>query len=182
VRTIQLRVKNKPPDVLDTLVARASAIGRQYGARLFINDYWALAIEHGAYGVHLGQEDLAAADLDAIRRAGLRLGISTHSEFEWARAVTVRPSYIALGTVFPTTTKPAILIGTENLCRWVRILQDTFPLTAIGGIKPGNLGEVLASGVRSVAVATAITEAEDYLAAIRQLARPLAANYQDQLT
>jgi len=175
VRTIQLRVKDKSLEVLDPLVARAAALGRKYGARLFINDYWALAIKHGAYGVHLGQEDLAAADLDAIRGAGLRLGISTHSEYEWARAVTCKPSYIALGTVYPTNTKPAILIGTENLHRWVPILQNDYPLTAIGGIKAANIEAVLATGIRSIAVATAITEAEDYLAVTRELSRAIAA-------
>jgi len=169
VKTIQLRIKDQSSETMDSIVADAVALGREYEARLFINDYWELAIEQRAYGVHLGQEDLGAADLNAIREAGLRLGISTHSEFEWARAVTVKPSYIALGTVFPTHTKPAILIGTGNLCRWVSTLQTRFPLTAIGGIKLHNIDAVLASGIRSVAVATAITEAEDYLGATRSL-------------
>lgn len=171
VTTIQLRIKDRPLAEMDRIVARAAALGRQYKARLFINDYWELAIEHGAYGVHLGQEDIGSANLEAIRQAGLRLGISTHSEYEWARAATFKPSYIALGTVFPTTTKPAILIGTENLCRWVPILQQAFPVTAIGGITPANIDTVLASGVGSVAVASAITAADDYLAALAQLNR-----------
>ena len=167
VATIQLRIKDLRSDALTSKVAEAVELGREYNARLFINDYWELAIEHGAYGVHLGQEDLGAADLAAIREAGLRLGISTHSEYEWARAVTFKPSYIALGTVFPTTTKPAILIGLDNLNRWVQTLQVEYPLTAIGGIKLENMDAVLASGVGSIAVATAITLADDYRAAVR---------------
>jgi hydroxymethylpyrimidine kinase/phosphomethylpyrimidine kinase/thiamine-phosphate diphosphorylase len=169
VKTIQLRIKDQSAEYMDSIVADAVGLGREYAAGVFINDYWELAIEHRAYGVHLGQEDIGNADLQAIREAGLRLGISTHSEFEWARAATVKPSYIALGTVYPTNTKPAILIGTGNLCRWVPILQSRFPLTAIGGIKLDNIDSVLASGIRSVAVATAITEAEDYLGATRSL-------------
>jgi len=169
VKTLQLRVKNKTDAELEQLVAEAAALGRQYGARLFINDYWQLAIKHRAYGVHLGQEDLDTADLNAIREAGLHLGLSTHSEFEWARAATVKPSYLALGTVFPTQTKPAILIGLENLHRWVATLGEDFPLVAIGGIKEHNLEQVLASKVGSVAVVTAITEAEDCAAATRSL-------------
>lgn len=169
VKTIQLRVKNKTDEELDQLVAEAAALGRRYNARLFINDYWQLAIKHQAYGVHLGQEDLDTADLNAIREAGLHLGLSTHSEYEWARAATVKPSYLALGTVFPTQTKPAILIGLDNLYRWVATLGDDFPLVAIGGIKEDNLYQVLPSKVGSVAVVTAITEAEDYAVATQSL-------------
>lgn len=162
VNTIQLRIKNKPLEEIDQQIAQAVALGEQYQARLFVNDYWELAIKHGAYGVHLGQEDLDTANLKAIQQAGVRLGISTHSEYEWARATTVKPSYIACGTVYPTQTKPAILIGTANLQRWVKTLQSHFPVTAIGGIKHHNIQPVLDSHVGSIAVVTAITEADDY--------------------
>jgi len=162
VRTIQLRVKGCSESEADGMTRRAVAIGRRYGARMFINDYWPAAVRHGAYGVHLGQEDLDAADLAQIKNAGLRLGISTHSETEWRRAAALQPSYIALGTVFPTTTKPAVVIGVEKLNQWVSALKNKFPLVAIGGIKRHNLHQVLASGVGSVAVASAITGAEDY--------------------
>ena len=105
VRTLQLRIKDKrDSDVEDDVIA-AIALGRQYHARLFINDYWQLAIKHQAYGVHLGQEDLETTDLSAIRNAGLRLGVSTHDDMEIDVALAARPSYIALGHVFPTQTK-----------------------------------------------------------------------------
>jgi len=162
VRTIQLRVKDCSESEANDVTRRAVRIGRRYGARMFINDYWPAAVRHGAYGVHLGQEDLDGADLAQIKNAGLRLGISTHSESEWRRAAALQPSYIALGTVFPTTTKPATVIGVEKLNRWAKVLQKKFPLVAIGGIKRHNLHQVLASGVGSVAVASAITGAEDY--------------------
>ncbi len=168
VKTLQLRVKSKTPKEMDELVAQAVSLGNQYDARLFINDYWQLAIKHNAYGVHLGQEDLDTANLTAIREAGIHLGISTHSEYEWARAATLKPSYIACGTVYPTQTKPATVIGTQNLQRWVKTLQSHYPVTAIGGIKHHNIQPVLDSQLGSIAVVTAITEANDYAAETRR--------------
>jgi hydroxymethylpyrimidine kinase/phosphomethylpyrimidine kinase/thiamine-phosphate diphosphorylase len=169
VKTIQLRVKNKSEAELDALVKRASELGHQYNARMFINDYWQLAIKHNAYGVHLGQEDLDTADLTAIRKAGVRLGLSTHSEYEWTRAATFKPSYLAIGAIFPTDTKEVVIVGTENLHQWVTVLGKDFPLTAIGGIKSHNLDQILSSGVGSVAVVTAITAADDYVKATQEL-------------
>jgi thiamine-phosphate pyrophosphorylase len=74
VTTLQLRIKDLSSEKLEEDISTAISLGKQYGARLFINDYWQLAIKHGAYGVHLGQEDLDSADLLAIHRAELRLG------------------------------------------------------------------------------------------------------------
>ncbi|EPJ54966.1 MAG: hypothetical protein OFPI_05000 [Osedax symbiont Rs2] len=169
VKTIQLRIKDTADEQLEKLVAKAAQLGKQYQARLFINDYWQLAIKYQCYGVHLGQEDLDDTDLSAIAAAGLCLGVSTHSEYEWLRAIAVKPSYIAMGTVYPTQTKPAILIGLTNLQRWSKTLARDYPLVAIGGIKLDNIEPVLASGVGSVAVVTAITLAEDYRLATEQL-------------
>lgn len=105
VRTIQLRIKDKRDEEVEADVIAAIALGRRYDARLFINDYWRLAIKHRAYGVHLGQEDLETTDLKAIQAAGLRLGVSTHDDMEIDIALAAKPSYIALGHVFPTQTK-----------------------------------------------------------------------------
>ncbi|MEH6445893.1 MAG: thiamine phosphate synthase [Oceanospirillaceae bacterium] len=165
IKTIQIRVKDTSPEQLDKMIAQAAQLGEKYQARLFINDYWELAIKHNCYGVHLGQEDLDETDLQAIQQAGLRLGISTHSEYEWLRAISIEPSYIAMGTVYNTQTKPAILIGLHNLKYWCKTLAAHFPIVAIGGIKLDNIDPVLASGVGSIAVVTAITLAEDYSAA-----------------
>ncbi len=169
VQTIQLRIKDTPVNQLDPLVGLAVTLGEQYKAKLFINDHWQLAIKHRCYGVHLGQEDLEETDLTAIAQAGLRLGVSTHSEYEWLRVLAISPSYIAMGTVYPTTTKPAILIGLNNLKHWCQTLATHFPIVAIGGIKLDNIDEVLKSGVGSIAVVTAITLAHDYKLATQLL-------------
>ncbi|WP_058914226.1 thiamine phosphate synthase [Entomohabitans teleogrylli] len=170
VCTIQLRIKDKPDhDVEDDVIA-AIALGRRYRARLFINDYWRLAIKHQAYGVHLGQEDLETTDLPAIRAAGLRLGVSTHDDMEIDVALSVRPSYIALGHVFPTQTKqmPSAPQGLEQLARHIERLGD-YPSVAIGGISLERAPAVLATGVGSIAVVSAITQAADWRQATAQL-------------
>ncbi len=171
VRTLQLRIKKwDTQEQLRLEIRRAAELGRQYHARVFIDDHWELAVQEKAYGVHLGQEDLEGADLELIRSAGLRLGVSTHSYAEAARALQVKPSYIALGHIFPTNSKrmPSAPQGTVRLAEYARILGRTYPLVAIGGIKTGNAREVLKTGVGSVAVITAITEAPDPEAAIRE--------------
>ena len=170
VRTIQLRIKDKTDAQVDEQIRTAVALGKQYQARLFINDYWRSAIKHGAYGVHLGQEDLDIADLRAIQQAGLRLGISTHDDNELLRAKALGPSYIALGQIFPTQTKsmPSSPQGLENLARQVAATPD-FPLVAIGGISLERAPAVAATGVGSIAVVSAIIKAADWQAATRQL-------------
>lgn len=158
VSTIQLRVKDLQGDALHNEIARAVEIAQRYDCRLFINDYWELAIECGAYGVHLGQEDIDSANLSAIHVAGLRLGLSSHCHYEVARCLAIGPSYIAIGPVFPTTTKimPWTIHGIEGLSYWQGTLE--YPLVAIAGIKPGNIADVVATGVSGVAMITAITE------------------------
>jgi len=170
VKTLQLRIKDKAPvEVVDDIKA-AVALGRQYQARLFINDYWQLAIEHGAYGVHLGQEDMLIADFVAIKNAGLKLGLSTHGYYEILRAHQIKPSYIALGHIYPTVTKdmPSKPQGLQRLQRYADLMQD-YPLVAIGGISIARAPQVAATGVGSVAVVTAITCADDYKQAIADL-------------
>lgn len=170
VRTIQLRIKDKRDEEVEANVINAIEIARRYEARLFINDYWRLAIKHHAYGVHLGQEDLDVANLDAIRDAGLRLGLSTHDNMEMDRARVFRPSYIALGHVFPTNTKkmPSSPQGLVKLAEHIKTLGD-YPTVAIGGISIERVPAVLATGVGSVAVVSAITQAPDWRAATAQL-------------
>ncbi|ELY3838911.1 thiamine phosphate synthase [Cronobacter turicensis] len=170
VRTLQLRIKDKTEAEVEADVAAAIALGQRYHARLFINDYWRLAIKHQAYGVHLGQEDLETADPDAIRRAGLRLGVSTHDDMEIDVALAVRPSYIALGHVFPTQTKqmPSAPQGLAQLAAHVERLGD-YPTVAIGGISLERAPAVLETGVGSIAVVSAITHAPDWRAATQRL-------------
>ncbi len=170
VRTLQLRIKDKRDEEVEADVMAAIALARRYNARLFINDYWRLAIKHQAYGVHLGQEDLVTTDLTAIRQAGLRLGLSTHDDMEIDAALAARPSYIALGHVFPTQTKqmPSAPQGLATLTRHVARLGD-YPTVAIGGISLARAPEVLATGVGSIAVVSAITQADEWQQATRQL-------------
>ncbi|WP_105648659.1 thiamine phosphate synthase [Cronobacter dublinensis] len=170
VRTLQLRIKDKTDADVEADVRAAIDLGKRYHARLFINDYWRLAIKHQAYGVHLGQEDLQTADLNAIRAAGLRLGVSTHDDMEIDVALAVRPSYIALGHVFPTQTKqmPSAPQGLTQLAAHVQRLGD-YPTVAIGGISLARAPAVLETGVGSIAVVSAITQAADWRAATQQL-------------
>ncbi|WP_075183597.1 thiamine phosphate synthase [Pantoea sp. 1.19] len=163
VRTLQLRIKDRADRQVGADIAAAVALGRRYRARVFINDHWRLAVQHGAYGVHLGQDDLDVADLHAIHSAGLRLGLSTHDDAELDRALACRPSYIALGHLFPTQTKvmPSAPQGLAELRRHLTRLQQ-IPTVAIGGISLARAPEVLATGVGSIAVVSAITAADDW--------------------
>ena len=156
---IQLRLKNKNSKELDSTIEKAVALAQRYACRLFINDHWQLAIKHGAYGVHIGQEDLVNADLNAIANAGLRLGISTHGCYEFLLAKQLQPSYLAIGAIFPTKTKNMTgqIQGVENL-KQILQLAEHIPVVAIGGISQQRLKQVWDTGVSGVAVVTAITE------------------------
>ncbi|WP_193755583.1 thiamine phosphate synthase [Psychromonas sp. psych-6C06] len=163
VKTLQLRIKDKQPEQVEQQIIDAIALGKKYDARLFINDYWQLAIKHGAYGVHLGQEDMDVADLPQIAEAGLRLGLSTHGYYEIQRAKQLKPSYIALGHIFETQTKdmPSDPQGLGRLAKYAALLAET-PTVAIGGINLQRAPDVYKTGVGSIAVVTAITLADDY--------------------
>ena len=179
VRTVQLRIKHGGAAQLsaETLSAeiRASvAAARDAGAQLFVNDHWALAIEHGAYGVHLGQEDLVHANLGAIRAAGLRLGISTHACWEVCRAAALRPSYIACGPIHATRLKamPWTPQGEGNLAYWCELLGT--PVVAIGGMDAARARAAMRCGAAGVAVAGAIVGSPTPEAAIAELTKHVA--------
>jgi len=161
VPTVQLRFKSDDSQAIEREVRAAVQAVQGTDALLFINDHWQAAIDAGAYGVHLGQEDMDMADLQKIRAAGLRLGLSSHGYTEMLRADRFSPSYIAMGAVFPTTLKRMVTApqGTGRLHAYARLMRD-YPLVAIGGIDRSRLPEVLASGVGSVAVVRALVSAE----------------------
>ena len=171
---IQLRIKFGSQAHKSIQIAKAVEIVKHTPCQLFINDDWELAIEHGAYGVHLGQEDLESANLLAISRAGLRLGISTHGYCELQRIKWLNPSYIALGHIFPTTTKdmPSKPQGLDRLSRYVRLCED-IPTVAIGGINLTRINPVASTGVSGIAVVRAITQATDPAAAFHDLLRQI---------
>lgn len=170
IRTVQLRIKDSGEASLATQIQASIAMARATpGAQLFINDHWQLALEHGAYGVHLGQEDLPEVDLNALRQAGVRLGVSTHSYWEVARAWGLQPSYIACGPVFATQSKdmPWIPQGLDNLRYWAGLLP--LPVVGIAGIDARNVADVAATGAASAAVISAISQAHDVPGACRLL-------------
>lgn len=171
VKTLQLRVKDLSGDALEETIKQAIALGKQRQARLFINDHWQLAVKHQAYGIHLGQDDIKTADLLAISQANIHLGISTHSWYEIAVAHSIKPSYIAIGPIYPTTTKemPFAPQGLQQLQQWQHLLGESYPLVAIGGINQSNAKEVLATGVGSLAMVRPITEADNVPQAIVEL-------------
>src|SRR5262249_53219508 len=141
VKTAQLRIKKLDGKELEDEIASAIELAKKYQCRLFINDYWELAVRFSAYGIHLGQEDLLKADIERIHSAGLRLGVSTHCYSEVARALALRPSYLAIGPIHATTTKEMKFApqGIEALKRWRRTLR--YPLVAIGGCILDNTHE-----------------------------------------
>ena len=171
VPTLQLRFKSEDRSAIAREVQAAVRAVQGTGSLLFINDHWREAIDAGAYGVHLGQEDLqgAHAHLDTIRSAGLRLGLSTHGYAELLRAESVAPSYLALGAVYPTTLKRMATApqGPGRLAAYARLMRHR-PLVAIGGIDHARLAEVLPSGVGSVAVVRALVAAADPAAEARR--------------
>lgn len=171
VKTLQLRIKDAEESRLREEIQRAVALCEQHDAQLFINDHWQLAIEYGASGVHLGQEDLDCADLQAIAGAGLCLGVSTHSFYEIARAHAIRPSYIAIGPIYSTQTKVMRFQpqGLKQLQQWVALLKPHYPITAIGGINAERAPDVLATGVDSCAMVTGITLAENIEDTVKRL-------------
>ncbi len=160
VRLVQLRLKNMATDEMRRHIARGLECCARHGAQLVVNDHWRLAIEAGADFVHLGQEDLDGADLAALRRAGIRLGISTHDEAELDRALACDPAYVALGPIWPTLLKkmPWAPQGLDRLREW-KARIGALPLVAIGGLTPERLPGVFAAGADSAAVVTDIARA-----------------------
>lgn len=162
VKSIQLRIKSHSLEEITEEVEQSINYVKNSDIQFFINDYWELAIKFSSYGVHLGQDDLKTADLDKIRLANLRLGISTHNLVEFNNALQIKPSYIACGAVFSTKTKimKYPLLGTNKLKNFCRISQK-LPIVAIGGIKINNAKEVIETGVSSIAVISAIIQSND---------------------
>ena len=158
VKLVQLRVKDLGIEETRAEIRSAKALCAAAGCQLIVNDYWQLAIEEGCDFVHLGQEDLDGADLAAIRRAGLRLGVSTHDDAELERALALKPDYVALGPVYPTILKKMKWDpqGLERVTEGKRRVGDT-PLVAIGGLTVERAPGVLAAGADILSVVTDIT-------------------------
>lgn len=134
-KLIQLRIKERPDDEVRRQVREAKAVCDAHGAQLIVNDYWQVAIDEGCAWVHLGQEDLVDADIKALRRAGIRIGVSTHDHAELDKGMAIDPDYVALGPIYPTKLKqmPWAPQGPEKLLEWKKLIGDR-PLVAIGGL------------------------------------------------
>jgi thiamine-phosphate pyrophosphorylase len=171
VRLIQLRIKDRP-QALRAEIRAARAQCARAGAQLVVNDYWQLALEEGCDFVHLGQSDLDTADIAALRRAGVRLGISTHDERELERALALEPDYIALGPIYPTLLKamPFPPQGVARIGTWKGRIGAR-ALVAIGGLTLERLPGVLAAGADSAAVVTDIVRNPDPEARMRAWVR-----------
>lgn len=161
-RFIQLRLKDLPPEELRAQIETAQELAVRHNVALVLNDYWELAIELGYEWLHLGQEDLDTADLDAIRQTGIRLGISTHSHEELQRALACKPDYVALGPIWETKLKKMAFgpQGIERLTEWRELCGDV-PLVAIGGITLERLPSCLKAGADSVAAVSDFIRVDD---------------------
>ena len=158
VKLVQLRAKDLSDAEARTQIAQAKALCAQHGAQLVVNDYWQAALDLGCDYVHLGQEDLETADIAALKKAGMRLGLSTHNEAELARALEFTPDYIALGPIYPTILKkmPWAPQGLEKITLWKHKI-GTIPLVAIGGFTIERASGAFQAGADSVAVVTDVT-------------------------
>ena len=169
VGTIQLRAKNLDHADALKIVREALGVTKGTNTRLVVNDYWRAAIEARAEHLHLGQEDLADADVKAIRAAELSLGISTHDDAELKAALAAKPDYVALGPIFPTTLKAMRFApqGVARITEWKKRI-GAIPVVAIGGIKFEQAGEIFAAGADSIAVVSDVTQNADPDARVRQ--------------
>ena len=169
VKLVQMRLKEKPQDELRAQLTKARDLCAVHEAVLVVNDHWQLAIDLGCDWVHLGQEDLDDADIDAIRAAGLKLGISTHDKAELARALALNPDYIALGPIYPTILKKMKWHqqGIDKLCVWKDLVGD-IPLVAIGGMSTDRASGAFDAGADVVAAVTNITLPDDPESRVRE--------------
>jgi thiamine-phosphate pyrophosphorylase len=162
VGSVQLRAKDLDDGAALQIVTDALEATKGTATKLVVNDYWRAAIVAGAKHLHLGQEDLAEADLGAIRDAGLTLGISTHDDAELETALRAKPDYVALGPIFPTTLKSMRFApqGTPKITEWKKRIGN-IPLVAIGGIKLEQAPAIFAAGADSIAVVSDVTQHAD---------------------
>ncbi|AZO07823.1 thiamine phosphate synthase [Mesorhizobium sp. M3A.F.Ca.ET.080.04.2.1] len=158
LKLVQLRIKDRDEASLRREIHASKAVCDRHGCQFIVNDYWRLAIEENCDFVHLGQEDLLEADLKAIRRAGLRLGLSTHDDAELETALQAEPDYVALGPIYPTILKAMKWApqGLDRIAVWKRRVGG-LPLVAIGGLTVDRIAGVFAQGAESAAVVTDIT-------------------------
>ena len=162
VRLVQLRMKDRTEVELRAEIREARGLCARAGAQLIVNDYWTLALAEGCDFVHLGQGDLDTADIAEIRKAGVKIGMSTHNHEELERALALQPDYVALGPIYPTVLKvmPWGPQGLERITEWKQRVGD-IPLVAIGGLTVERLPGVFKAGADSAAVVNDIVSNAD---------------------
>jgi len=162
VKLVQLRIKDQSAETIAREIAASKTVCEHHRCQLIVNDYWQAAIDGGCDYVHLGQEDLEGADVASIRKAGLRLGLSTHDHAELDRALSHNPDYVALGPIYPTKLKKMAWDpqGLDRIGEWKKLIGEK-PLVAIGGITLERVPGVLAAGADIAAVVTDITRNSD---------------------
>jgi thiamine-phosphate pyrophosphorylase len=162
VKLVQLRVKDRSEDAIRAQVRTARDLCARHGAQLIVNDYWRVAIDERCDFVHLGQGDLASADISALRAHGVKLGLSTHEDAELDRALALAPDYVALGPIYPTLLKQMAFApqGLEKIAVWKQRL-GAVPLVAIGGLTPERARLALQAGADSSCVVTDILRNKD---------------------
>lgn len=169
VKMVQLRMKEVPRTELLDMAKRLVAITKGSGTNLIIDDDASVAAESGADGVHVGQTDMSVEEVRE-RHPSIRIvGLSTHSLEQAVDSMRHSPDYIGVGPVFKTPTKkiPDPVLGPELAGRMIAAVP--YPAVAIGGIDPGNLGEVIAAGARNYAVVRAVCGSDDPYSAIINL-------------
>ncbi|WP_306113135.1 MULTISPECIES: thiamine phosphate synthase [unclassified Roseovarius] len=169
VKLVQLRIKEATEPEIRRQISRARDFCSVHRTQLVVNDHWQAALDLRCSFVHLGQEDMDAADFPALRRAGVRFGLSTHDEAELDRALSLDPAYVALGPIYPTLLKEMKWApqGLARVTRWKALAGNT-PLVAIGGLTPERAPGVFAAGADSAAVVTDIQQARDPEARTRE--------------
>lgn len=162
VKTVQLRMKDKSHAENVHEILRAKELCRRHHATLIVNDFWQIALDEGCDFVHLGQEDMDTADFAALKKAGIRIGLSTHTPEELERALTYSPDYIALGPIWPTILKQMKFPpqGLERIGIWKKRI-GAIPLVAIGGLTPERAIDVLKAGADCACVVTDIVTHAD---------------------
>ncbi len=167
-KIVQLREKNKNRLELVPLACEFRRICDRHGMLLIINDLVDVALESGADGVHLGQDDLT---LEAARKAAPEMifGVSTHSAEEALKAQSDAADYVNIGPIFNTQTKSLAMaaLGVEAVRKIAPLLH--IPFTVMGGIKSGHIPELLSAGARKIAMVTEITANESIAAKVRDL-------------
>ncbi|WP_350334381.1 thiamine phosphate synthase [Coralliovum pocilloporae] len=169
VKLVQLRIKDRPDQEVRSEIETGRDLCRAHDAVLVVNDYWQIAIEAGCDWVHLGQEDLDDADLRAIRKAGLKLGVSTHDDDELERVLAMEPDYVALGPVYPTILKKMKWHqqGLPRVTEWKQRV-GSIPLVGIGGMSVERAPGVFEAGADIVSAVTDITLNDDPEGRVRQ--------------